>query len=163
MATLSLTTYFTVDIPDDDTHTVTGGSLTSTDSITVTHYFDKRYSITNSTLAEVWNDSLLADFDFMWVESDQIVELQVMCNEGGTVSGSNLENAFVVKLQAGAPFMLADDTSRNRGDVTGTFNESNYLSENDTWETNWSADTIDRIECYNASGSTANVRVFAAT
>jgi len=111
----------------------------------------------------VWNDTMLADFDFMRVESDQIVELQVMCNEGGTVSGSNLENAFVVKLQAGVPFMLADDTSRNRGDVTGTFNESNYLSENDTWETNWSADTIDRIECYNASGSTANVRVFAAT
>ena len=163
MATLSLTTYFTVDIPDDDTHTVTGGSLTSTDSITVTHYFDKRYSITNSTLTEVWNDTMLADFYFMWVESDQIVELQVMCNEGGTVSGSNLENAFVVKLQAGVPFMLADDTSRNRGDVTGTFNESNYLSENDTWETNWSADTIDRIACYNASGSTANVRVFAAT
>ena len=86
-----------------------------------------------------------------------------MCNEGGTVAGSNLENAWVVKLQAGVPFLLADDLSRNRGDVTGSFSEANYLSENDTWESNWTADTIDRIECYNSSGSTANVRVFAAT
>ena len=163
MATLSYTTHFTVDIPDDDTHTITGGSTTATDSITITHYFDKRYSITNSTLTEVWNDSMLGDFDFLWVESDQAVELQLMCNEGGTVSGSDLENTFVVKLAADIPFCLADDASRNRGDVTGTFNESNYLSENDTWESNWTADTIDRIECYNASGSTANVRVFAAT
>ena len=39
MATLSLTTHFTVDIPDDDSHTITGGSTTATDSITITHYF----------------------------------------------------------------------------------------------------------------------------
>ena len=146
MATLSYTTHFTVDIPDDDTHTISGGSTTATDSITVTHYFDRRYSITDTTLTEVWNDTLLADFDFLWIESDQAVEIQLMCNEGGTVSGSNLENAWVVKLSAGIPFC-----------------ESNYLAENDTWETNWTADTIDRIECYNGSGSTANVRVFAAT
>jgi len=163
MATLSLTTHFTVDIPDDDSHTITGGSTTATDSITITHYFDKRYSITNGTLVEVWNDTMLDDFDFLWVESDQVVEIQLMCNEGGTVAGSNLENAWVVKLQAGIPFCLADDLSRNRGDVAGSFSESNYLAENDTWETNWTADTIDRIECYNSSGSTANVRVFAAT
>jgi len=85
MATLSLTTHFTVDIPDNDTHTLAGGSTTSTDSITVTHYFDKRYSITNSSLTEIWNDTMLADFDFMWVDSDQAVELQLICNEGGSV------------------------------------------------------------------------------
>ena len=163
MATLSLTTHFTVDIPDDDSHTITGGSTTATDSITITHYFDKRYAITNSTLKEIWNDTMLDDFDFLWIESDQIVEIQLMCNEGGTVAGSNLENAWVVKLQAGVPFCLADDLSRNRGDVAGSFSEANYLAENDTWETNWTADTIDRIECYNSSGSTANVRVFAET
>ena len=50
MATLSYTTHFTVDIPDDDTHTITGGSTTATDSISITHYFDRRYSITNGTL-----------------------------------------------------------------------------------------------------------------
>ena len=43
MATLSLTTHFTVDIPDDDSHTITGGSTTATDSITITHYFDNKF------------------------------------------------------------------------------------------------------------------------
>ena len=102
----SYTTHFTVDIPDDDTHTITGGSTTATDSITITHYFDRRYSITNTTLTEVWNDTMLGDFDFLWIESDQAVEIQLMCNEGGTVAGSNLENAWVVKLAAGIPFVL---------------------------------------------------------
>ena len=164
MATLSLTTHFTVDIPDDDSHTITGGSTTATDSITITHYFDKRYAITHDSAAtEIWNDTMLADFDFLWVEADQTVELQLVCNEGGTLSGGNIENGFCVKLIAGVPFVLGSDDSRNMGNMAGTFNESNHQSEIDTWETNWSADTIDRIECYNSSGSTANVRVFAAT
>ena len=100
MATLSLTTHFTVDIDDDDTHTITGGSTTATDSITITHYFDKRYSITNTTLTEIWSDDMLGDFDFLWVESDQAVELQLVCNEGGTLSSGNIENGFCVKLAA---------------------------------------------------------------
>ena len=163
MATLSLTTHFTVDIDDDDSHTITGGSTTATDSITITHYFDKRYSITNSTLTEIWNDTMLGDFDFLWVESDQAVELQLVCNEGGTLAGSDIQNGFCVKLIAGVPFVLGSDDSRHTGDMAGTFNESNHGTEIDTWESTWGADVIDRIECYNSSGSTANVRVFAAT
>jgi hypothetical protein len=163
MATLSLTTHFTVDIDDDDTHTITGGSTTATDSITITHYFDKRYSITNTTLTEIWSDDMLGDFDFLWVESDQTVELQLVCNEGGDLSNSNIQNGFCVKLAAGIPFCLASDGSRNMGNMAGTFNESNHGIEIDQWETHWSSDKIDRIECYNSSGSTANVRVFAAT
>ena len=42
---------------------------------------------------------------------------------------------------------LSNDDSRNMGNMAGTFNESNYQSEIDTWETNWADDTIDRIEC----------------
>ena len=168
MATLSLTTHFTVDIDDDDSHTITGGSTTATDSITITHYFDKRYSIANTTLTEIWNDTMLGDFDFLWVESDQTVELQLVCNEydgstGGTLSGSDLENGFTVELIAGVPLILGSDKSRNMGDVAGSLSEANLRVEIDTWESTWSADTIDRIECYNSSGSTANVRVFAGT
>ena len=163
MATLSLTTHFTVDIDDDDSHTITGGSTTATDSITITHYFDKRYSVTNSTLTEIWNDTMLADFDFLWVEADQTVELQLVCNEGGTVSGSDLQNGFTVELIAGVPLILGSDKSRNMGDVEGSLTEGNINTEMDTWESTWTADVIDRIECYNSSGSTANVRVFAAT
>ena len=163
MATLSLTTHFTVDIDDDDSHTITGGSTTATDSISISHYFDKRYSVADTTLTEIWNDTMLADFDFLWVESDQAGEIQLVCNEGGTLSGSNIENGFCVKLIAGVPFILGADDSRNMGDMAATFNESNHQSEIDTWETNWAADTIDRIEWYHSTGSTANVRVFAAT
>ena len=164
MATVNLTTHFTVDIDDDDSHTITGGSTTSTDSITITHYFDKRYAITNAAAAtEIWSDSLLSDFDFIWIESDQTVELQLVCTEGGTIAGNDLQNGFCVKLIAGVPFVLGSDDSRNMGDMAGTFNESNHGTEIDTWESTWSADTIDRIECYNSSGSTANVRVFAGT
>ena len=38
------------------------------------------------------------------------------------------ENAFVVKLQAGVPFILADDLSRNRGDVAGTLMGKTHAS-----------------------------------
>ena len=79
------------------------------------------------------------------------------------MSGSNIENGFCVKLIAGVPFILGADDSRNMGDMAATFNESNHQSEIDTWETNWAADTIDRIEWYHSTGSTANVRIFAAT
>ncbi len=151
MATLSLTTHFTVDIPDDDSHTITGGSTTATDSITITHYFDKRYSIATGTgnVTTIWSDSLLADFDFLWIEADQTVQIQLMCNEDATG-----ETSFVVQLIAGVPFCLASDFSRNSGSSGAS----------DAWElTDWNDDVIDRIECVNTSGSTANVRVFAAT
>jgi len=165
MATLSLTTHFTVSITDaDDARTITGGSTSAADSITITHYYDQRFSIANTTLVELWSDSTAtSDFDFLWIESDAAVEIQLLCNEGGDLSGNNIENGFCIKLTAGIPFILSNDDSRNMGNMNGTFNESNYQSEIDTWETNWAADTIDRIECYNGSGGTANVRIFAAT
>jgi hypothetical protein len=165
MATLSLTTYFTVSITDaDDARTITGGSTTAADTFTINHYYDQRYSIANTTLQELWSDSnATGNFDFLWIESDADVEIQLVCNEGGDLSNNNIENGWVVKLTAGVPFILSNDDSRNMGNMAGTFNESNYQSEIDTWETNWTADTIDRIECYNGTGSTANVRIFAAT
>ena len=164
MATLSLTTHFTVTIDDDDNHAVTGGSTTASDSITVNYYDDNRITIADSTLATLWSDSSnVADFDFLWIEADAAVEIQLVCNEGGDLSNNNIENGWVVKLTAGIPFILSNDDSRNMGNMAGTFNESNYQSEIDTWETNWAADTIVRIECYNGSGGAAKVRCFVAT
>jgi len=165
MPTLSLTTHFTVSITDaDDSRTITGGSTTAADSITINHYYDQRFSIADSALQELWSDSnATGNFDFLWIESDAAVELQLVCNEGGDLSNNNIENGFCLKLSAGIPFVLANDDSRNMGNMNGAFNESNYQSEIDTWETNWVADTIDRIECYNGTGGTANVRIFAAT
>ena len=165
MATLSLTTHFTVSITDaDDARTITGGSTTAADTITVTHYYDQRFSIANNTLVELWSDSTAtSDFDFLWIESDAAVEIQLLCNENGVIGGSNLENGFVVKLTAGIPFILSNDDSRNRGDMAATVNASNYASEMDDWYDTWAADTIDRIQCFNSSGGTAIVRIFLAT
>ena len=106
---------------------------------------------------------MIGDFDFLWIESDQAGEIQLVCNEGGDLSGDNIENGWVVKLNAGVPLVLSNDDSRNMGNMAGTFNESNHQSEIDTWETNWTADTIDRIEFYHTTGSTAKVRVIAIT
>ena len=164
MATLSLTTHFTVTIDDDDNHAVTGGSTTASDSITVNYYDDNRITVADSTLATLWSDSSnVADFDFLWIEADAAVEIQLVVNENGVIGGSNLENGFVVKLTAGVPFILSNDDSRNRGDMAGGVDATNYAAEMDTWETNWAADTIDRIECYNGSGGAAKVRCFVAT
>ena len=164
MATLSLTTHFTVTVDDDDSHVVTGGSTSTADSITVNYYDDNRITIADSTLATLWSDSSnVADFDFLWIEADAAVEIQLVCNEGGDLSNNNIENGWVVKLTAGIPFILSNDDSRNMGNMAGTFNESNYQSEIDTWETNWAADTIDRIEWYHSTGVAAKVRVIAIT
>ena len=164
MPNLSLTTHFSLPITDtDDARTITGGSTTSADTIAINHYYDQRFSIGNQTLVELWSDSTAtSSFDFLWIESDIAVEIQLVCNEGGTLSGDNIENGWVVKTTAGIPFVLANDDSRNMGNMNGTFNETNHQSEIDTWETNWIADTIDRIECYNpaSSGDAANVRIF---
>ena len=166
---VTLTTHFTTSaIDDDDTHVITGGSTTATDTIAADSglYYDKRFSI-DSTSTEIWSDSITADFDFLWIESNQNdVEIQLVCNENGTVNTDDMELGFVVKLTAGVPFILSRDDSRNAHDVdtagSADIPQSAWAAEIDDWETKWVADTIDRIEAYKASGS-AIVRIFVAT
>tara|TARA_R110001599_G_scaffold58318_5_gene160780 strand:+ start:1180 stop:1680 length:501 start_codon:yes stop_codon:yes gene_type:complete len=166
MANINLTTHFTLTLTDsDDSRVITGGSTTAADTIAVTHYYDQRFTVGATTLQELWSDSnALGNFDFLWIETDgDLVEVQLLCNENGVIGDSELENAFCVKLTSGIPFILSNDDSRNRGDMAGTVNASNYAAEVDTWETNWAADTIDRIECYNGHSGSVNIRIFAAT
>ena len=156
--------YAKFDYTDADGNVYSDGSLTTAKTISIGsngEIFDRTYRISSGTLTEVLSDSLLTSFDFLWIESDQQAEIQLVCNEGGDLSGDNIENGWVVKLNAGLPFVLHNDDSRNMGNMNGTFNESNHHSEIDTWETNWTADTIDRIEFYHQTGTSANVRVFA--
>ena len=164
MPTLSLTTHFTVSIDDDDAHVVSGGSTTTADTFTINYYDDKRITVADAGLVTLWDDdSGVSNFDFLWIEADVAVEIQLLCNEGGTLAGNNIENGFVIKLTAGVPFVLSNDDSRNMGNMDGDFNETNHRAEIDTWETHWAADTIDRIEWYHATGAAAKVRVFAIT
>ena len=167
--TINVTTHFTTSaIDDSDTHLITGGSTTVVNSISAGSglYYDKRFSIA-STATEIWSDSITADFDFLWIESDtNDVEIQLVCGENGTVNTDNMELGFVVKLTAGVPFVLSRDDSRNAHDVdtagTADIPQGRWAEEIDDWENDWAADTIDRIEAYLGSG-TANVRIFVAT
>ena len=167
MASLSLTTHFTWTLPAAsgvDATTFTGGSLTVADTIDINHYSDQRFSVGTETLVELWSDSnSLSTFDFLWIEATAAAEIQLMCNEGGTLAGNNIENAFVVKLTAGVPFVLTNDDSRNMGNMDGTFGETQHQDEIDDWQVDWSAGVIDRIEWYHTTGAAAKVRVIAIT
>jgi len=165
MATVNIYQRFDVKV---GSRTYSGGSRETAQTITAStgEVIDKTIEIADTTLTTLWadSDSPTGDFDFMWIVTDVACEIQLMCNEGGTIATSNLETAFVVKLAANVPFVLGTDDSRNMTDsVGGTFNEANYATEIDTWETTWTADTIDRVECYVASGGPATVRIVAAT
>ena len=162
----NLKLYMKFDYTDAGGNTYSDGSTSTakTISIETDDIFDRTYSIANTTITEIWSDSTQSNgFDFLWIESDQAGEIQFVCNEGGTLSGNNIENGFVFALTAGVPFVLSNDDSRNMGNMDGTFFDTNHQAEIDTWETHWAADTIDRIEWYNGTGGTANVRLFAAT
>ena len=163
MANVNL--YLKFDYTDADGNVYSDGSTTTAKTISIDggEIFDRTYSVATATLSTLLTDDLISDFDFLWIESDQAGEIQFVCNEGGVIGGSDLENGFVLGVTAGIPVVLTNDDSRNRGDMAGGVDATNYAAEMDTWETNWAADTIDRIECYNGTGGTAAVRIFAAT
>ena len=162
---VKLTTHFTW--TDEDGNVYTDGSTSTAVNLSVSgsnpEVFDRTYTIANSALKEVLNDDLIATFDFLWISSNQDIEVQLLCNEGGTVAGNNLENAAIFKLNAGFPFYLTNDDSRTLGDCVNPMNESNYLTEIDLWEdtARIPVGLFTRIEVSNTSGSTARVRVVA--
>jgi hypothetical protein len=170
MASVNLYTKF--DWTDDAGNLYSDGSTSTAKTITVAggEIFDRTYKIAAvNTLTEILSCGAnpetgdnLGDFDFLWIESDKDGEIQLVCNEGGVIGGSDLEIGMVLGLTAGVPFVLAGDASRNAGDMAATVNASNYAAEIDTWETNWTVDVIDRIEFYNNSADT-RIRVVAIT
>ena len=163
MANVNL--YIKFDYTDADGNVYSDGSTTTAKTINIDggEIFDRTYSVATATITEILSDAMISDFDFLYIESDQAGEIQIVCNEGGTLSSDNIENGFCLGVAAGIPIVLSNDDSRNMGNMNATFNESNHQSEIDTWETNWVADTIDRIEWYHTTGSDAKVRVVAIT
>ena len=166
MANVNL--YLKFDYTDADGNVYSDGSTTTAKTISIDggEIFDRTYSVTPATLSTLLTDDLISDFDFLWIESDQAGEIQFVCNEGGVIGtgdDGDLENGFVLGVTAGVPIVLTNDDSRNRGDMLDTVSAANYATEMDNWETTWVADTIDRIEWYHATGSTAKVRVVAIT
>lgn len=163
MANVNL--YLKFDYTDASGNVYSDGSTSTAKTINIDggEIFDRTYSIESATITEVLSDAIISDFDFLWIESDQTGEIQLLCNEGGTLGNDNIENGFVLGVTAGIPIVLSNDDSRNMGNMDGSFDETNHQTEIDTWETHWAADTIDRIEWYHATGATAKVRVFAVT
>jgi len=164
----SVNLYMKFDYTDSDGNLYTDGSTTTAKSISISNneIFDRTYLIpgTNTTATTILSDTLLDDFAFLWIESDTAGEIQLMCNEDGDFDDSPTpghEVAFVLKLDAGIPFVIPNDDSRNMANVNGTFNQTNYDAEIDTWYDNWDADVIDRIQFYHQTSTNAKVRVFA--
>ena len=153
--------YLKFDYTDADGNVYSDGSTSAAKTISVDggEIFDRTYSLASGTGSdnlgsEIMNNTKLSDFDFLWIESDQSGELQIVCNEAGTTGASNLEAGMIFTVTAGVPFILSNDDSRNHGGATTNI---------DAWIANWTADTIDRISWYHTTGSTAKVRVFAIT
>ena len=159
MANVNL--YIKFDYTDADGNVYSDGSTTTAKIISIDggEIFDRTYKIASGDNdpgggTEVINDAMISDFDFLWIESDQAGEIQIVCNEGGTTGGSNLEAGMVFAITAGVPFILSNDDSRNHAGATTNI---------DAWIANWTADTIDRISWYHTTGSDAKVRVVAIT
>ena len=161
----SVNLYTKFDYTDNAGNVYSDGSTSTAKQISIgdDEVYDRTYRIAGGTATEILNDAMLADFDFLWIESNTAGDIQLVCNEGGVVGDTppGLANAWVVRLDPGVPFVLSNNDSMNRSDVTLA---SNYITEQDAWETNWTADTIDRIEWYHSDTNVfAKIRVFAAT
>lgn len=127
---------------------VSGGSRGSPDEIAVSGFqFDATKQLTNGTTWDVWTagaDEPVTDFDFLYISSDQTVQLEMTCDVGNQVG----TEVFVVPVSAGIPYIMAADDSI-----------ANYTADFG----GGTADVIDQIRVKNASGSTATVRVVLIT
>ena len=152
----------------------TGGSTTTPVELSVggKEVFDRTYTIDVGTanvqeILSCGSDATddITNFEYLFITSDKDGYIQLLCDESGAWDDGTPghQHAFVLKLKANIPLILSSDYARNLDDLSGTFNEANYDSEIDTWETNWAAGVIDRIEFYHATSGDAVVRVVAFT
>ena len=158
MAVLSITQSYSIVI---DGQTFSGGSTTA-DTVTLAGetIFDRTYSITGSATAqtEIFRAGSaatddLADWEFLFIQSDQDGHIRIVMNEG-TGTESTTKHGLVIALRAGIPFMWpGGDGSKG---ITGANVDS------DLEAAGWAAEAagvLDAIE-FNAT-ATAKVRVVA--
>ncbi len=155
MAVLSITQSYSVEI---DGQTYTGGSTTAqTVTVAGETIFDRTYSVTTATLTEIFqagataNDDL-ADWIFMFIQSDVAAEIRLIMGKGS--SSSTTRHGLVMALAAGVPLMLTGgDGSRG-----ATSEIDDALAA--TWPDN-AVGVIDAIEISQTSGGAGKVRVVA--
>ena len=161
MATLSVIQSYSVVI---DGHTFTGGSGTAdTFPVAGETIFDRIYSITSSTTvateifragSAVTDD--IADWEFLFIESDVAAEIRLVMNEGG--GATETRHGLVIALRAGAPLMFTGgDASRGTTDA----NVDDNLASGGSDVFSEAAGVIDAIEYNQRSGGVGVVRVVA--
>lgn len=146
MATLNVYQAFDVTV---DGATISRPSRSAPTVITVAGLKKEwKRSLATSTTALVWDgtdtNEPLADFDFMYLKSDQDLLVEFTCDKGAEVGTV----VFARKVLANEPLMLLHDDAMalyTANFATGT------------------ADVIDRIRVRNVSGSTAVVDVVLIT
>lgn len=106
----------------------------------------QRVSVADSTATKLFDIADdIADFDFLWIESSQTGEVELVVADGE--AGVQL---IVLPVLANLPLILGGDNSR----------ESDHTEDFGTVGT---ADNIEKITFYQTSGSAANVLLAAFT
>lgn len=131
-----------------DGETIAGGSHSAASQVTVD---GKRAelvkSLATATTWDVWeagSEEPLSDFDYLFVEADQNVLLELTCDKGNEVGTV----VFAKEIPASKPFdLITDDAMAAHTADFGAGTE----------------DVIDRLRIRNVSGSTATVRVLLVT
>ena len=158
MAILSLTQSYSIQI---DGQTYTGGSTTAA-TITAAGetIFDRTYSATSGIQTEVFqagsgvNDDL-ADWVFMFFQSDVAGELRFTVNKAGSTLGQD-QHGFVIALAASIPFMMTG------GDASRYDPSSTELVDDKTANPfAGTASVIDFIDFNQVSGGAGKLRVVA--
>jgi hypothetical protein len=125
-----------------------GGSRSAPVELTVDGKRKEWYrSLADSTAATVWNgtstDEPISNFDFLYVESDQNLRLELTVDVGSEVG----DEKIVLEVQANKPFMLLSD------DAFAAYSSISSATE----------DVIDKVAVRTESGQAANVRVLLVT
>lgn len=146
MATLNVWKSYELTI---DGEQLIGGSRAAPVQVTVDGKRAELYrSLATATTWDVWDatdaEEALANFDYLFIESDQNVFVELTVDKGGEVGTV----VFAIEIQANKPFdLFADDAM------------ANYTADFATG----TEDVIERIRIRNNSGSTAGVRVLLVT
>jgi len=153
MAVVHVYQYFVV---DSDEGAVIGGSLARARSITLGdgEVTDQRFKVAAETAVKLFDKSeneAMGDFDFLWLESDRDVLIELTTDAGGD------DEYFVVELKGsgtagefGPALVLGSDAAHQFDGTVNAFDGTE--------------DTIDEIWVYNEDTSnTARVRLVVGT
>ena len=145
MPTLHLYQMMDVEI---ENQRITLGSIAKPERITVNdpHLFATK-SVATLTTWDVWasgTEEPITDFDFLWIESDTNVILELTTDKDADVGTV----VSTIEISANKPLVMTSDASyalHTADFATGTI------------------DVIDQLRIRNATAGTAKVRVFLAT